>query len=109
MHYNRSKIECIDAIESATTGLDGFTAYCVGNIIKYVWRAEFKNGKEDYEKAKKYIDMLLEKRYELKGKVENIVSEVELTKRTGGLMGVVDDSWREEMPAQYVGGDCMAK
>ena len=35
-HYNQSKIECIDAIESATEG--GFENYLQGNIIKYIWR-----------------------------------------------------------------------
>ena len=37
-HYNEGKIECIDAIESACIGLDGFEGVCTGNAIKYMWR-----------------------------------------------------------------------
>jgi hypothetical protein len=35
----------------------------VANIIKYVSRFENKNGLEDLLKAKKYIDMLIERKY----------------------------------------------
>jgi hypothetical protein len=35
----------------------------VGNIIKYISRFENKNGLEDLLKAKKYIDMLIERKY----------------------------------------------
>ena len=44
-HYNASSLECIDAIE-AITG-DGFEYYLQGNILKYLWRYRYKNGKED--------------------------------------------------------------
>lgn len=59
-HYNRGKIECHDAIESATTGLSGIEAYDTGNIIKYAWRWKFKNGIEDLKKAREYIDKLIQ-------------------------------------------------
>lgn len=58
-HYNQGKIECIEAIESATEGLNGYEGYHTGNIIKYVWRWKFKNGIEDLEKAKYSIDLLI--------------------------------------------------
>ena len=32
-HY-LGKVECIDCIESATTGLNGIEAFCTGNAIK---------------------------------------------------------------------------
>ena len=35
-------------------------SYIQGNIIKYVVRYEQKNGIEDLQKAKHYIDMLIE-------------------------------------------------
>ncbi|QHJ82638.1 MAG: hypothetical protein [Caudoviricetes sp.] len=60
-HYTQGKVECIDAIESATVGKNGFEAYCVGNVIKYLWRYEKKGGKESVEKAKWYLEKLLEK------------------------------------------------
>jgi hypothetical protein len=35
----------------------------VANVIKYVSRFENKNGLEDLLKAKKYIDLLIERKY----------------------------------------------
>lgn len=58
-HYKQSKVECIDAIESATANLTGTDAYLVGNIIKYIWRFEHKNGLEDLRKARWYLDRLI--------------------------------------------------
>lgn len=60
-HYKQGKVECIDAIESALVGKKGIEASLVGNIIKYLWRYEEKNGVEDVEKAKWYLEKLLEK------------------------------------------------
>tara|TARA_R100000773_G_scaffold18268_1_gene16545 strand:+ start:3044 stop:3316 length:273 start_codon:yes stop_codon:yes gene_type:complete len=58
-HYNQSGVECIDAI-SAATG-DNFRYYLQGNIMKYLWRFDYK-GKavEDLNKAKWYLDKLIE-------------------------------------------------
>lgn len=57
-HYTQGKVECIDAIESATMGLVGIIAVCVGNVIKYVWRFALKNGIEDLDKADYYLQKL---------------------------------------------------
>lgn len=35
----------------------------VGNVIKYVMRFDEKNGRGDLEKAKRYIDLIIEDRY----------------------------------------------
>jgi hypothetical protein len=35
----------------------------VGNVVKYISRYEGKNGLEDLLKAKKYIDLLIERKY----------------------------------------------
>ena len=59
-HYKQGKVECIDAIESATINKTGIEAFYVGNIIKYLWRYESKNGLEDIKKAKWYLDKLIE-------------------------------------------------
>ena len=61
-HYQseNQKIECIEAIE-ASLGLDGFQSYCVGNVMKYIWRWKHKNGVEDLKKARWYLDKLIEK------------------------------------------------
>lgn len=58
-HYTKGRIECIDAIDSATTGKSGIEAVCVANIIKYLYRYEEKNGLEDVKKAKWYITKLI--------------------------------------------------
>lgn len=60
-HYTAGKIECIDALEAATTGLSGIEAVCTANAIKYLWRWKLKNGMQDLQKAKWYIDKLIEK------------------------------------------------
>ena len=57
-HYNQAGIECIDAIEAATS--DGYEYYLQGNIIKYLWRYRYKNGVEDLKKARWYLDKLIE-------------------------------------------------
>lgn len=59
-HYTSGKVECIDAIESATGDLTGIEAVCTANIIKYVWRWKLKNGVEDLEKASWYLNKLIE-------------------------------------------------
>lgn len=58
-YYKQGKIEAIDAIEAATEGKKGIEAVCVAQVFKYLWRYESKNGIEDVQKAKWYIDKLL--------------------------------------------------
>ena len=59
-HYNQDgEIECIDAIR-ATLGSDGFMDYCKGNCMKYLWRYKYKSGIEDLEKAKVYLEWMIE-------------------------------------------------
>ena len=69
-HYTSGKVECIDAIESATCDLTGIEAVCTANIIKYVWRWKLKNGIEDLEKASWYLNKLIEKKKDDKYKDE---------------------------------------
>ena len=57
-HYNQAGVECIDAIRAATD--EGDEYYLQGNIIKYLWRYRYKNGVEDLEKAKWYLEKLIE-------------------------------------------------
>lgn len=58
-HYNQAGVECIEAIRAAL-GPDGFRAYCQGNAMKYLWRHQYKNGKQDIEKAQVYLNWLHE-------------------------------------------------
>ena len=57
-HYNKSGIECIDAIRAATDS--GFEYYLQGNILKYIWRYRYKNGTEDLKKAQWYLNKLIQ-------------------------------------------------
>ena len=52
-------IEAIDVIKAVTTPA-GFMAYCRGNELKYLIRADRKNGIEDLEKAKRYLEWEIE-------------------------------------------------
>ena len=67
-HYTKGGIECIDAIDSATTGKSGIEAVCVANVIKYLWRYEEKGGLESVRKAQWYLNRLIE---ELSADVKN--------------------------------------
>ena len=60
-HYNAGGIECIDALEAATSGLQGIEAFCTANAIKYLWRWKLKNGEEDLQKAVWYINRLIQR------------------------------------------------
>ena len=56
-HY-QGEIECIDAIKSSMSPSQ-FQGYLKGNIMKYLWRFERKNGAEDLKKAQVYLGWLL--------------------------------------------------
>jgi hypothetical protein len=62
-HYMQGNIECIDALKAATVNLRGIEAVCTANAIKYLWRWKEKNGYQDLEKAKLYINKLIEEVY----------------------------------------------
>ena len=53
-HYSRGSIETIQAIMGLN--LDP----CEGNVLKYISRHQDKNGIEDLQKAKKYLDLMIE-------------------------------------------------
>jgi hypothetical protein len=53
-HYTNKKIQPIDYI--IANELD----FCEGNVIKYITRYKDKNGVEDLQKAKQYIEFLIE-------------------------------------------------
>lgn len=59
-HYNYGEIEVIDFIEQVTKHYNPNVAYHIGNAIKYLARSPHKNGKEDVEKAKWYIERAYE-------------------------------------------------
>ena len=59
-HYNMGGVECIDYIKQVL-GLEGYIAYCHGNMIKYQHRYRFKRKPvEDMKKAEWYLNKMNE-------------------------------------------------
>lgn len=60
-HYRENPVFDLEPIEVFQSSMkpDCYHAFLIGNIFKYVYRYEGKNGKEDLEKAKTYIDFLI--------------------------------------------------
>lgn len=56
--YYKGDVECIDAIQAAIGSGTGFRAFLQGQVMKYVWRYQHKNGIEDLEKAEWYLHRL---------------------------------------------------
>lgn len=59
IHYTTGGIETIDFIK-AKLGREGFIAYCIGNVMKYITRYQHKNGIEDLNKAMVYLGWAIE-------------------------------------------------
>ena len=53
-HYSKLAIQPVEYINKNNL------SYLQGNVIKYVTRYKDKNGLQDLQKAKHYIDMLIE-------------------------------------------------
>tara|TARA_R110002020_G_scaffold306039_1_gene522009 strand:+ start:385 stop:591 length:207 start_codon:yes stop_codon:yes gene_type:complete len=56
-HYQKMKVQPSEFINKNNL------PFAEGNAIKYICRHSAKNGKEDLEKAKHYIDMIIERDY----------------------------------------------
>ena len=56
-HYKDMKIQPSKFIN------DNKLLFAEGNAIKYICRHTYKGGKQDLEKAKHYIDMIIERDY----------------------------------------------
>lgn len=56
-HYNKYPIAPVEFVHRNNLG------FIQGNIIKYIIRYKDKNGLEDLNKAKQYIDMLIKFEY----------------------------------------------
>jgi len=53
-HYSKLAIQPVEYITQNKLG------YLAGNVIKYVTRYKDKNGLQDLQKARHYVDMLIE-------------------------------------------------
>ena len=57
-HYKQMKIQPVEFIHTNNI------PYLEGNVIKYICRHRNKNGLADLEKAKHYIELLIELEYQ---------------------------------------------
>ncbi|MCE5003223.1 DUF3310 domain-containing protein [Staphylococcus pseudoxylosus] len=60
-HYTYGKIEIIEIVEQVTATYPVKIAFSIGNALKYISRAPFKNGVEDLKKAVWYLDRAIKK------------------------------------------------
>ena len=56
-HYKKMKIQPSRFV------IENKLAFPEGNVIKYICRHPYKGGKQDLEKAKHFIDMIIERDY----------------------------------------------
>ena len=68
-HYRQGKIEAIVIIKNILT-TEEFKGFLKGLIIKYLIRADKKNGLEDYEKAQWYLNYLVKELEKIEDKQE---------------------------------------
>ena len=55
-HYKgNTSLECIDCMK-LVLGHKGTLDFCLGNAFKYMWRYKNKNGAEDIDKARWYLN-----------------------------------------------------
>lgn len=60
-HYqSETGLEVIDVIEAFTFDLKGIEATDTGNVLKYICRWKNKNGVQDLEKARWYLEHLID-------------------------------------------------
>lgn len=86
-HYqSESGLEVIDVIKAFTSELSGEEAFCIGNAIKYICRYSKKNGVEDLEKAKWYIDRAISVRKTKFLKTPNPTADVKNTDNIGRFL-----------------------
>ena len=57
-HYKKMKIQPSKFV------IENKLLFPEGNVIKYICRHQYKGGKEDLDKAKHFIDMIIERDYE---------------------------------------------
>jgi hypothetical protein len=58
-HYVTKSVQPWEAMESWMSE-EAFKGFIWGNVIKYIARWEDKGGKQDLEKARHYLDKLIE-------------------------------------------------
>lgn len=60
-HYNMFSVEVKYTIAEWVAGYKPYSAYCIGNVLKYISRAPYKeNMIQDLKKAKFYLEEVIE-------------------------------------------------
>ena len=59
-YQSETGLEVIDVIEAFTFDLKGIEATDTGNVLKYMCRWKNKNGVQDLEKARWYLEHLID-------------------------------------------------
>ena len=86
-HYNQGGIECFDALRAALG--DKYMGFLIGNVIKYCWRYEHKNGIEDLQKAKAYIEEAIkemESQQTKDGYIQGIINAADALAKIGKMV-----------------------
>lgn len=84
-HYaDNCSLECIDTMR-IIFGDDGLMTYCLCNAYKYLWRYRYKNGFEDLDKAKWYLDF-----------AGHNLLDVELGDARWNRLNILNDIWERE-------------
>lgn len=62
-HYKKGGLQVISILKKKMSP-EEFKGFCKGNVLKYVLRADDKNGSEDLEKALVYLKWLIKAKKE---------------------------------------------
>lgn len=60
LHYNSSNAKCECGRRIQCIDITRHMSFNCGNVIKYLWRSEHKNGLEDLKKAQWYLNDLIQ-------------------------------------------------
>jgi transcription termination factor NusB len=70
-HYNKGPVETIEVIKAS---VKDYGSYLHGNIIKYILRAIYKGGLEDFKKAREYLNWLIKELEEKEQKIDRTIT-----------------------------------
>ena len=86
-HYMQGSHECIDEIKAMLTP-EEFKGFLKGNVIKYRYRANLKNGEEDLAKADNYAYYLINGHFKTKADFDSRKDELAFNKLNDLMQGV---------------------
>ena len=99
-HYKKMKIQPSKFV------IENELLFPEGNVIKYICRHRYKNGKEDLEKAVHFIEMIIERDYKLIPMTEEEeYRNAGITKKEAEKTYPPDNSWGMIKPPETSGKD----